>query len=145
MRLAPVDFQDDRVALPAAGANGRDAKAPATAAQLVDEGAGDPGAGGADGMPKRDRAAVHVDLLVVHAQHPHGVDRDRGERLVDLPEVDVRGRLSDPLEGGDRGVSEWTLTGTTTDGMRLEVRGCDLWTFRGDEVVVKNSFWKIVE
>ena len=46
---------------------------------------------------------------------------------------------------GDRGVSEWTLTGTTTAGVRLEVRGCDIWTFRGDEVVLKNSYWKIVE
>lgn len=46
---------------------------------------------------------------------------------------------------GDRGVSEWTLTGTTVDGARLEVRGCDIWTFRGDEIVVKDSFWKIVE
>ncbi|HEX4746176.1 MAG TPA: nuclear transport factor 2 family protein [Gaiellaceae bacterium] len=46
---------------------------------------------------------------------------------------------------GERGVSEWTLRGTTVAGERLEVRGCDLWTFRGDEVVVKNSFWKIVE
>lgn len=34
---------------------------------------------------------------------------------------------------GDRGVSEWTLTGTTTDGERLRVRGCDLWTFRDGE------------
>ena len=29
----------------------------------------------------------------------------------------------------DRGVSEWTLTGTTTDGHRIEVRGCDLFVF----------------
>src|SRR5882672_4619977 len=27
----------------------------------------------------------------------------------------------------DRGASEWTLTGTTKSGVRLEVRGCDLW------------------
>jgi ketosteroid isomerase-like protein len=46
---------------------------------------------------------------------------------------------------GDRGASEWTLTGTTVEGERLEVRGCDLWTFRGDEIVRKDSFWKIVE
>jgi ketosteroid isomerase-like protein len=46
---------------------------------------------------------------------------------------------------GDRGVSEWTLTGTTVDGERLEMRGCDLWTFRGDRIAPKNSFWKIVE
>jgi ketosteroid isomerase-like protein len=46
---------------------------------------------------------------------------------------------------GDRGVSEWTLTGTTVDGEQLEVRGCDLWTFRDNQIVLKNSFWKIVE
>jgi ketosteroid isomerase-like protein len=46
---------------------------------------------------------------------------------------------------GNRGVSEWTLTGTTVDGEPIEVRGCDLWTFRGNEIVLKNSFWKIVE
>jgi ketosteroid isomerase-like protein len=47
--------------------------------------------------------------------------------------------------GGDRGVSEWTLTGTTTRGATLRVRGCDLWRFRGDKVVRKDSFWKIVD
>jgi len=46
---------------------------------------------------------------------------------------------------GDFGVSEWTLTGTTTDGKRLEVGGCDHWTFRDGKVVKKNSYWKIVE
>lgn len=46
---------------------------------------------------------------------------------------------------GNRGVSEWTLTGTTLSGMRLRVRGCDLWEFRDDLVVRKDSFWKIVE
>ena len=46
---------------------------------------------------------------------------------------------------GDRGVSQWTLTGTTTDGLRLEVRGCDLWTFRDGKVAGKDSYWKIVE
>lgn len=46
---------------------------------------------------------------------------------------------------GRRGVSEWTLTGTTTEGVTLNVRGCDLWEFRGGEIVRKDSFWKIVE
>ena len=45
---------------------------------------------------------------------------------------------------GDRGVSEWTLTGTTTDGEQLRLRGCDLWTFRDGQVVKKDSYWKIV-
>jgi steroid delta-isomerase-like uncharacterized protein len=46
---------------------------------------------------------------------------------------------------GQRGVSEWTLTGTTTDGQRIEVRGCDLWTFADGRIVRKDSFWKRVE
>jgi len=45
---------------------------------------------------------------------------------------------------GDRGVSEWTLTGTTTDGAQLQLRGCDLWTFRDGKVTRKDSYWKIV-
>jgi ketosteroid isomerase-like protein len=45
---------------------------------------------------------------------------------------------------GERGVSEWTLTGTTVEGERIEVRGCDLWTFDGDRVVLKDSYWKAV-
>jgi ketosteroid isomerase-like protein len=46
---------------------------------------------------------------------------------------------------GDRGASEWTLTGTTPDGQALEVRGCDLWTFRDGKIARKDSFWKIRE
>lgn len=46
---------------------------------------------------------------------------------------------------GDFGVSEWTLTGTTTAGAQLEVRGCDHWTFRDGKVIKKDSYWKIVE
>lgn len=45
-----------------------------------------------------------------------------------------------------RGVSEWTLTGTTTGGEYIEVRGCDLWTFDDDGLIVrKDSFWKLRE
>ena len=46
---------------------------------------------------------------------------------------------------GNRGVSEWTLTGTTTAGLQLKVRGCDLWEFRNGKVTKKDSYWKIVE
>ena len=46
---------------------------------------------------------------------------------------------------GDMGVSEWLLTGTTREGRRLEVRGCDFYTFRGDEIIGKDSYWKIVD
>lgn len=46
---------------------------------------------------------------------------------------------------GNLGVSEWLLAGTTTAGVRLEVRGCDHWEFRGNKIVRKDSYWKIVE
>ena len=45
----------------------------------------------------------------------------------------------------DFGVSEWTLTGTTTAGKRLEVRGADLLEFSNGKITRKDSFWKIVE
>lgn len=43
---------------------------------------------------------------------------------------------------GDRGVSEWTFTGTRADGSRVEVHGCDVFTFRDDKIAVKNSYRK---
>jgi steroid delta-isomerase-like uncharacterized protein len=43
---------------------------------------------------------------------------------------------------GDRGVSEWTFTGTRRDGTRVEVHGCDLFTFRGGKIALKDSYRK---
>ena len=44
---------------------------------------------------------------------------------------------------GSRGVSEWTFVGTrASDGQRVEVDGCDLFTFRGDKIRVKDSWRK---
>jgi ketosteroid isomerase-like protein len=48
-------------------------------------------------------------------------------------------------EGRQTGISKWTLTGTMRDGRRLEVRGCDFYSFRDGLVVRKDSYWKIVE
>ena len=62
-------------------------------------------------------------------------------RFAGIP--DVRYRDDSHFVDGDRGASEWTLSGTTSDGERIEVRGCDLWTFRDGAVVKKDSFWKI--
>ena len=46
---------------------------------------------------------------------------------------------------GDRGCSEWLLTGTTAKGEQVEVRGCDLFEFRGGKIARKDSYWKLVE
>ena len=56
---------------------------------------------------------------------------------------DIRYQQDEHFVDGDRGASEWTLSGTTTEGQRIEVRGCDLWTFRDGMVVKKDSYWKI--
>lgn len=46
---------------------------------------------------------------------------------------------------GDRGASEWLLTGTTRDGKKIRVKGCDLFEFDAGKIAKKDSFWKIVE
>jgi ketosteroid isomerase-like protein len=64
-------------------------------------------------------------------------------RFTGLPDVhygDDRHSVS-----GNRGFSEWTLTGTTPAGDRIEVRGTDHLEFRDGMIVRKDSYWKIVE
>jgi hypothetical protein len=46
---------------------------------------------------------------------------------------------------GTFGVSEWTLTGNSVSGRRLEVRGVDLLEFVNGKITRKDSFWKILE
>jgi len=62
-------------------------------------------------------------------------------RFTGIPDIRYQG--DEHFVDGDRGASEWTLSGTTIEGQRIEVRGCDLWTFRDGKVVKKDSFWKI--
>lgn len=90
-------------------------------------------------------------------ESPRGPDR-WGRRFEGIDEVrrgfaarfesipDVRYESHGDFVDGNRGVSEWTISGTTTDGLSIEVRGCDIWTFAPDgRIAVKNSFWKIRE
>ena len=75
-----------------------------------------------------------------------GHDRVReglADRFAGIPDVhygEHRHWLS-----GSRGCSEWLLTGTTTEGESIEVRGCDLFEFRDDKIARKDSYWKMVE
>ena len=43
---------------------------------------------------------------------------------------------------GNRGVSEWVFSGTQADGKRVELVGCDLFSFRDGKIAIKNSFRK---
>jgi steroid delta-isomerase-like uncharacterized protein len=86
---------------------------------------------------------------------PRGA-KPRGDRFVGKDEV--RAGLAKRFEGipdvhygEDRhwagenfGVSEWTLTGTSASGQRIEVRGVDLLEFADGKIRRKDSFWKIV-
>lgn len=46
---------------------------------------------------------------------------------------------------GDHAVSRWLLTGTTTAGEKVRVRGCDLFDLAPDgRIRRKDSYWKIV-
>lgn len=47
--------------------------------------------------------------------------------------------------GDTFGVSEWTLTGTSTTGDRIRVRGMDLFEFADGLITRKDSFWKILQ
>ena len=87
---------------------------------------------------------------------PRG-EKPRGDRYVGR--AAVRAGLARRFEGipdvhygddrhwvcGDFGVSEWTLTGTSVSGQRMEVRGVDLLEFARGKITRKDSFWKIVE
>lgn len=87
---------------------------------------------------------------------PRGA-KPRGDRYEG--KNDVRAGLAKRFEGipdvhygddrhwacGNFGVSEWTLTGTSKSGQRIEVRGCDLLEFEQGKITCKDSFWKIIE
>jgi len=81
----------------------------------------------------------------------------RGDRYTGKDQV--RAGLSKRFEGipdvhygqdrhwvcGDFGVSEWTLTGTSITGKKIEVRGVDLLEFAEGKITRKDSFWKILD
>jgi ketosteroid isomerase-like protein len=49
------------------------------------------------------------------------------------------------LAGDDCAISLWTVRGRGNDGEELNYQGCDIYRFRGDKIVHKNTFWKQVE
>ena len=55
---------------------------------------------------------------------------------------DVRFDDTRHVVAGDRGMSEWVFRGTSTDGKKVEVNGCDVFTFRDGKIAVKSSYLK---
>jgi taurine dehydrogenase small subunit len=58
---------------------------------------------------------------------------------------DMRWDHVDAFIMGDRAVSVWMVTGTGADGEKLNYRGCDVYRFRGDKILHKDTYWKLVE
>jgi ketosteroid isomerase-like protein len=59
--------------------------------------------------------------------------------------TDMRWDHIDHFVTGDRAVSVWMVTGTGADGEKLDYQGCDLYQFRGDKILHKDTYWKLVE
>ena len=70
--------------------------------------------------------------------------REVGKAFAEVFETfaDARWRGARHFFIGDRGLSEWTFSGTRADGTRVEVTGCDVFTFRDGKIAVKNSYRK---
>jgi ketosteroid isomerase-like protein len=58
---------------------------------------------------------------------------------------DMRWDHLDVFIAGSRAVSVWTVRGEGQDGEKLEYQGCDIYEFRGDKILNKDTYWKLVE
>jgi ketosteroid isomerase-like protein len=67
------------------------------------------------------------------------------KRFEGLPDVHYGNAEHFVDAAANTGMSKWFLTGTTREGERKEVFGCDFYTFRDGKVIRKDSYWKIVE
>src|SRR5262245_22994044 len=59
--------------------------------------------------------------------------------------LDMRWDHVDVFIAGTCATSVWTVTGRGTDGERLHYCGCDVYEFRGDKILNKDTYWKQVE
>ena len=63
------------------------------------------------------------------------------QRFASIP--DMTWKIHTHWVGGDRGCSEWTVTGNELNGNKLNWLGCDLWSLRGDgKIMRKDTYWK---
>ena len=76
----------------------------------------------------------------------HGKEAIRkvlADRFTVIP--DMRWDHIDVFIAGPRAVSVWMVRGEGQDGEKLEYQGCDIYEFRGDKILNKDTYWKIVE
>ncbi len=93
------------------------------------------------------------DAVFCLARGPEPIGRPlRGKATIRKALADRFGQIPDMrwdhqeyILAGDRAVSLWTVRGEGADGEELNYQGCDIYTFKDDKIVHKNTFWKIVE
>lgn len=73
----------------------------------------------------------------------HAVREALASRFSGIPDVHYGDHTH--IVCGDVGITKWTLTGTTANGSPVRLLGCDFYTFRQSKIVVKDSYWKIVD
>jgi ketosteroid isomerase-like protein len=59
--------------------------------------------------------------------------------------ADMRWDHVEQIIAGARAVTVWMVTGRSADGEVLNYRGCDIYEFRGDKILNKDTYWKRVE
>ena len=85
-------------------------------------------------------AAAGPDVAGARHVGPDAVRRAYAAVFATYP--DARWNQPRHFIAGDRAVTEWTFTGTTKDGTRVEVNGCDIFTLEGGRIALKNSYRK---
>lgn len=95
--------------------------------------------------------ADEATFLMARGPEPNG-RRVRGKAAIRKVLADrfkvISGMRWDHIEHfvtGNRAVSVWMVTGTSADGEALNYQGCDIYEFRGDKILNKDTYWKIVE
>ena len=92
-----------------------------------------------------------ADWLLSRGTPPEG-DRVQGieairtmlrRRFRTIP--DMAWEIQSHWVGGNRGCSEWIVSGTETNGNRLEWLGIDVWELNDDgQISKKDTYWKFV-
>ena len=59
--------------------------------------------------------------------------------------TDMRWDHVEQIITGSRAITVWMVTGQGRDGEKLNYRGCDIYEFRGDKILNKDTYWKLVE
>jgi steroid delta-isomerase-like uncharacterized protein len=85
-------------------------------------------------------ASAGPDVCGSHYQGQEEVRKGFAQVFATFP--DAHWGVAHHFVCGTRGVSEWTFTGTRADGAKIEVYGCDLFTFTDGKIAVKNSYRK---